>query len=292
MSLCRGFSANISLTRAAATIVILITVILLLPLAASAVYISPGYDLFFTDYTSSSVLIPQIGLVPLEGFAVPGPPDPTQLFPLPPGLTPPTGIVGFRVTWLDPHGTVVGPDSKHKVTQLVEPILGVWPFDTVIERKSAADIAGVGDETTIPIEIVWLSLKSVQPVDLGDPAHTQVDVYAGLHPGSQIEGKTKLTSTTLAGEAGTIDLGLKGTTSDDPASPDFLGLPVIYDVLFIPHGMDPIPANVIYRQDGVVAMFHGNTMSPSGTYVIVPEPNSLAVVGLAAVGLLIQRRDR
>lgn len=292
MSLCRGFSAHISLTRAAPLIVVIPTTILLLPLTTTAVYIEPGYDYFNTDYTSSSVLIPQIGLIPLAGFAVPGPPDPTQLFPLPPDVTPPTEIVGFRVTWLDPHGTVVGPDSKHKVKQLVEPILGVWPFDTVIARKSAADIAGVGDETTIPIEIVWLSLKSVQPVDLGDPAHTVVDVYAGLHPGSQIEGKTKLTSTTLAGDAGKVDLGLKGIASDDPASPDFLGLPVIYDVVFIPHGLDPIPTNVILRQDGAVAMFHGNTMSPSGNYEIVPEPNSLVVIGLAAIGLLLPRHRR
>ena len=259
---------------------------LLMPQAAQAAYIPAGYDYFCTD--NGSVVMPGIGTVQLQGFAWPGASDPTLLFPLP--ALPPVGEVLFQVTWLDQHGNVVGPDSVHKVTQVITPNPSAGPFDTIVRRKVDASITGVGGETTIPIEIVWLSLKSSAPIDIGLPF--LVDAYVGLHPGGQIEGKAKLVSGLDCGNAGTVDLGLKGVSTDNPADPSFLGLPVTYDVKFIPHDMDPIASNVVYRQDGVQAIFHGDSQSPSGQYTVnkpVPEPSAL-VLALSGYGLVFRRR--
>jgi len=268
--------------------VLVIAAAMLITQPALAVTVSGGYDFFLTNMQLSEVTIPGIGSIPLQGFAVPGPPDPMALFPLPEGAKPPTTkqVVGFQVTWHDPHGTVVGPESHHAVTQVVEPVWGdvISPFDTVVRRKADADISGVGGEATIPIEIAWLSLKSANPIDIGLPS--LVDVYVGLNPGGQIEGKTQLVSTTSLGDAGTIGIGIPGLTPIDPANQDFLGLPVTYDVVFIPHGMDPIVDNVVYRIDDITTIFQNPSL---GNYInIIPEPATLLLLTLG--GLFLRKR--
>lgn len=266
--------------------VLTIAAALLMTQPAQAVEIPAGYDYFDTDMEYSGVTIPGIGHIPLMGFAVPGPPDPMALFPLPEDAKPPTTkqLVGFQVTWLDPHGTVVGPESQHKVTQVTEPVWGdvISPFDTVIRRKAGADISGVGGEATIPIEIVWLSLKSTAPIDIGLPS--LVDVYVGLNAGGQIEGKTKLVSTTSLGDAGTISIGIPGVSPSDSADPDFLGLPVTYDVMFIPVGMEPIVGNVVYGIYDQYTVFQ----NPGTAIYITPEPATLMLLGLG--GLMLRKR--
>jgi len=260
---------------------------LLMPQAVQAAYIPAGYDYFSTDH--GTVVMPGIGTIQLQGFAWHGPFDPTQLFPLPAGALPPVRR-WVEVQWLDQHGTAVGPDSRHKVSQVVleheEP---VPYFDTIVSRNASVDISGIGAEATIPIEIQWLSLRSLDPVDIGLPF--LCDVYAGLHPGDQIVGRTKLVSAVECGNSGTMDIGLKGVTTDNPADPDFLGLPVMYDVAFIPNGMDPIPHNVVYWQEGLQAIFHGDTMARSGQYtVLVPEPSALMTLAFGASCLVFRRR--
>jgi hypothetical protein len=267
--------------------VLTIAAALLMPQALQAVTIPAGYDYFTTDY--GSVVMPWGEtniLIQLQGFPWPGPPDPTQLFPLPSGALPPVRR-WIEVQWLDQHGTTVGPDSKHKVSQLTlaheEP---VPYFDTVVSRNTSVDISGVGGSAIIPIEIIWLSLKSAAPIDIGLPVGP-VDVYAGLHPGGQIEGKTKLVSAVECGNSGSMDIGLKGVTPIDPAVTNFLGLPVTYDVDFIPAGLEPIPSNVVYKLEGLQAIFQGDTMSPSGLYNVIPEPSAVMLVGLSLAGLLV-----
>ena len=233
--------------------------------------------------------MPGGGTVQLQGFAWPGPFDPTQLFPLPSGALPAVRR-WVEIQWLDPHGTAVAPDSKHKVSQLtLEHEEPVPYFDTIVSRKASVDISGVGGSAVIPIEIVWLSLKSTAPIDIGLGL---CDLYVGLHPGGQTEGKTKLVSAEECGNSGTMDIGLKGVTSDNPGDPDFLGLPVMYDVDFIPVGMEPIASNVVYSLEGLQAIFHGDTMSPSGQYTVikpVPEPSAL-ILALSGYGLVFRRR--
>jgi len=75
----------------------------------------------------------------------------------------------FQSTWLDQHGNEVGFDSRHKVTQVKTPNPGAGPFDTIVRRNADVNISGIGSEEVVPIEIVWLSLKSVDPIDIGQP---------------------------------------------------------------------------------------------------------------------------
>ena len=142
--------------------------------------------------------------------------------------------------------------------------------------EAPKDVRGVLDAISMNIDNT--------PVDIGQPS--PCDLYVGLHPGGQTEGKTKLVSAIECGNSGTVDIGLRGSTPTDPADPNFLGLPVTYDAIFIPHDMDPIPANVVYRQDGMQAVFQGDTMSPSGQYrALVPEPATVSLLALLALGL-------
>jgi hypothetical protein len=249
-----------------------------------AVEIESGWD-WITAEDGTRVQIPDIGNVPLEGVPPTWPPG--DLFPNPP--SPPGGPVAFQVAWPDPLASAVAPDFTLKITDLVAPIGGSWPFCMAVERKADATLNGVGDEAIIPIEIIWLSLKSIDPVTVGGD---QYDVYVGLHPGNQIQGEMKLVSGTDSGEAGTVDLGVKGVTTDNPTDPDFLGLPVTYDALFIPHGLDPILANVdadvsLYGQS---AVFQGSGDSPLGSYT-VPEPATLFLLTLGGLGLGYIRRQ-
>jgi hypothetical protein len=267
--------------------VLTIAAALVMPEAVQGNYIPAGWDYFSTDH--GSVVMPGVGTVQLQGFAWPGPPDPTLLFPLPPGALPPVRR-WIEVQWRDQHGNVVGPESKHKVSQLILEHEELVPyFDTIVSRNAALDITGVGASVVIPIEIVWLSLKSIEPIiDVRIPF--PCDLYVGLHVGGQIEGKTKFVSATECGNSGSVDIGLRGVTPDDPVDPDFLGLPVTYDVLFIPHGMDPIPSNVVHREESLQAIFHGDTMFASGEYrTLIPEPSGLMTVALSVCGLVLRR---
>lgn len=253
---------------------------------AWAANIAPGYDFFSTDSGGTRATLVGLGDVQFEGFAYSGSTDPTALFPLPEGLALPTGAAGFRTTWLDPHQSGFGLPFQQKVAQVVEPASG--GFDTVVQRKADVTIEGIGSEGTVPIEIVWLSLKSTEPVtiDTGDGILV-ADLYLGLRQGVQVAGRAKLTSAVPTGNSGAISIGLPGTTpADDPTDPDFLGLPAIYDVYLIPHGMDPIPANVIFMVPVLTSVFQNNT----GRYS-VPEPSALLALGLGLSCLPFRRRS-
>jgi hypothetical protein len=54
--------------------------------------------------------------------------------------------------------------------------------------------------------------------------------------------------------------------------------------------MDPIPSNVVSEQEGLQAVFHGDTMSPSGQYTFIPEPATLSLLALGGLAMLRKRK--
>lgn len=234
---------------------------------------------------TANVTLPGIGTITLMGFPLPGSQD---LFP----FLPPPDLRHLVVTtsW-DQHGNVVSPPSRHSVNTITIIDDDLTGIDTIVHRTGGATLTGIGSSAMVPIEIVYLSLKSVAPLTVpGIPF--PVDAYVGLNAGGQIAGRMNLVSTVADGSRGTADIGLAGATTDNPADPAFLGLPVFYDVLFIPAGALAIPANVVARQDRLLSVFHGADTSPSGAFaVVVPEPSTLILAGLGAM-ILAGRRGR
>lgn len=191
----------------------MLAMVVLLPGVGQAVTISSGWDFFTTDSASVDLSGLGLGWVNLQGL--PYPPD-NCLFPIPKPPSPcpePT----FTVTWLNQHGAEVDYKSIHKVTQIITPNPCAGPFDTIVLRKEDVNIDGAGDTATTPIEIIWLSLKSKNPINY--PGVGLLDLYVGLTPGvNQIEGKMKLTSNQACGNSGTVDIGLRGLQRTTPAT--------------------------------------------------------------------------
>lgn len=279
---------------------------------AGAAIISSGYDWFLSENASFAKAgidghpaTPGDDPVRLKSFlpsfgAVAGPSPANSLFPSPdpspvcaPGpclvLQPPT----LDITWRDQHGNVVNETSAHKVQRVVT--LGPFPnrnqFDTIVHR-----LLDVSPPDTVPIEIVYLSLMSVEPVTVtGVPG--LFDVYVGLARDpttglyvDQIDGRMALTcdnpTNCLKGPA---SIGRVDETTDNPSDPDFLGLPVTYDVLFIPADQDPVLGNVVARQTST-SIFHGDRRGPGDPFASgrwdVPGPPALLLLGLGSAILL------
>ena len=133
--------------------------------------------------------------------------------------------------WVDQHGNVVGPDSRHKVGQILVPE-NTHLADTVVRRNDDAVFNAVGEAPTVDIEIVALSLKSVEPivVTYGSSGFKLWDVFVTLDETAvQPVGSIDLTSETF------VDgVSVSGTV-------DNLDLPVAFKVTFREVG---VPGNV------------------------------------------------
>lgn len=256
------------------------------PPAAHAVTISEGWDYILTPPSAETRVAWGTETVFLESLPYRNPLSRTLWGE--PAAPIPT-FVSFRTEWLDPHGTVVGPDSHHKVKQVIvreEIVLG--DFDTVVRRPAPAVTGATGTTADVPIEIEWLSLKSVAPVPvpaLPFCATAGCDLYVGFERGLiQDIGMMRLTSGNADGSQGTINLGLTGDAADDGA----LGLPLNWQAKLLPHGMDPFAA----LRDGYVFTMLGTPLrfqqpTAFSTYTVaVPEPETWALFlgGLAVLG--------
>ena len=124
--------------------------------------------------------------------------------------------------WVDPHGNVVGPDSVHAVGQQLVP-LNTHIYDTVVRRNDDAVFNAVADAPTVDIEIVALSLQSVDPivVHYGSEGVRLWDVFVTLDETAvQPVGSMDLTSDTF------VDgVSVSGSI-------DNLDLPVAFKVTF------------------------------------------------------------
>lgn len=210
------------------------------------------------------------GVVDLKSFF-----GPNLIYPYPSPFPPFQNI--FRTKWLDPHGNEVGPNSAHKVQQVLEPI---DPFDTIIQRKDSATLANAGDSTEVEIEIIWLSLVSIDPIKVtyGPEPSSFFDVYVGLSDSTpQQQGKTRLTATVPGGSEGTVDLGSK----TDPV----LGLPLIYDVYFF----DVNDSSTKYKISNVPARLYNSEL---GAYTAVPEPSTWLHFGIGLAGIWLCGRRK
>lgn len=111
------------------------------------------------------------------------------------------------VQWVDQHGNPVEPDDIHAVQQVPVPS---DPFDTCVERlQDAMFPGGVGTPETIDIEIVALSLRSVNPITVtyGMEPPSQFDVFITLDESTpQSTGQLQMTPTQLDPPAGTVVL--------------------------------------------------------------------------------------
>ncbi len=150
--------------------------------------------------------------------------------PPPPGCLPDDKFETV-VVWRDQHGNVVSAESVHRVDSSTE----VRPkhteprnYDTVVRRGEAC-FDQVGDTADVPIEIVALSLKSVDPINVSFQTgpDRQYDVFVCLsdvyrqeqedflrgagqpfHGRQSLEGRMRMTATEVNPAGGKVDLSI------------------------------------------------------------------------------------
>lgn len=134
--------------------------------------------------------------------------------------------VEVELVWVDRHGSPVAGDSAHRVRQV--PNLET-EVDTCIRRGQNARFRNQGDAVKVDVELVALSLKSVEPLEV---------TYKAKGPE---EGPTKLFDVFVTQGAsqkkGSMTL-TAGSVQARKAKGDILleNLPITYDVEFREHG--------------------------------------------------------
>ena len=128
--------------------------------------------------------------------------------------------VDTKITWLDRHGTAV-KDTIHAVKQVVDETTKV---DTCIRRKTNARFKGKGAAEKVDIQLVALSLKSVEPLKVsykGGPTKS-FDIWV-TESGTQDTGTLTFTPKSLDKKLAKGDVKLGS-------------LHITYDVKFVEHG--------------------------------------------------------
>ena len=153
-----GEDENMKTNRIARLVLGSAAITLLLPGRAEANDVNPGHDLFVTGDGSS------------HDFA--DTPIPADFFA--PGSDPFTDVVALEGA---PIGQFAG--------------LNVGNTDTIVERPDVANLPVPGPSNTIDIELVALSLKSVEPITVtfnGGQDPEQWDVHVSLSPTARSVG--------------------------------------------------------------------------------------------------------
>jgi hypothetical protein len=279
--------------RSPLVLALIVAVVLLVPVPVHAVTIPSGFDWFITQNA-------RVSLDGIDGHPATPALDPVLLkkFDAPNALFDPGAIPGptFDIQWVDRHGNSVGPDSVHKVGTILTPGPPPPPgtYDTIVHRLT--DVTPTVAGAALPIGIVFLSLMSTEPVSIvGVPG--LFDLYVGLDPSHgpvQQNGRMVLRCFDPRCEKGTADIGLLGEASDNPADPDFLGLPVRYDVFVFPTGTPPNRLGGPALTDDSV--FHTESFSDpairAGGRWSIPEPSSLVLLAVGSMAVLGLCRKR
>jgi hypothetical protein len=132
--------------------------------------------------------------------------------------------VDVKITWTDMHGNVTN-DMRHAVKQHVDESTKV---DTCVHRMNSAEFKGKGASRKVEIELVALSLTSVEPlkVTYKNPGAANTtksfDVFV-TESGTQDKGDITLTANSVNRRLakGKVKLG---------------NLHITYDVKFVEHG--------------------------------------------------------
>jgi hypothetical protein len=139
--------------------------------------------------------------------------------------------------------------------------------DATLKWDVRINLFNIGNTDTVPIEIVSLSLMSVQPVTInyGNGAFSSFfDVFVELDPAS-------------TQQPGSLTLVRVGSTTGTYQ----LTLPVTYRLTFI----NTNPALTTLGGSFVFT----DTFNASGSFQVVPEPGSLALVALGVAGIFARR---
>jgi hypothetical protein len=202
-----------------------------------------------------------------------------------------SGLVTYQIQWVDAHGAVVGPTSQHAVGTSVVPVFMNPNFDTVVQRVNTLTFTKQGQTLETPIDIAMLNLQSVNTVTIGGFRYEILVQLTNGPVDPQFTGNIALTATTInsSGVFGTINMGATGpapTTADlgENLPPNILGLPVSYDLIF--DSLDGGPT--IPSMTGEI-IFQNPTL---GSFKPIPEPSSVMLLGIGAVGLIWRLRRR
>jgi hypothetical protein len=231
---------------------------------ADPLYIRGGYDIFNTvpgsgtGGSSVSVSLPAgfFGYTP-EGL----PSDPYNARVLLQGIDQqtsyaPTNLQILRIDHLSEF-------LSHFVYQQIPP----YPLPDVAIRRPELVLENIGDRKTVPLQIDYLSLGSLRPLEVTYGQGQQrafFDLFVDLPPGmSQQEGSATFTRTDDA--SGVVDSVLPVSarltfTNEDPNGPQAQAQPVVDDVL---------------HAEGTPFKVTSN-----------PEPSTLIMFGLGGLGLL------
>lgn len=254
----------------------------LTPSASHAVNIPAGYDYMLTGSADVKLDLGGGGAVQVNLISFPYENALARALWGKPSYVDPA-VASFRTTWYDQHGSVVNPpdpEAHHAVSQVTTTTGG--HFDTVIRRLDPANMAGVGSEDQVGIQIDWLSLKSSAPVNISG---YEFDIYVGVNSALTKEtGAMRLRSGTVSGDRGWINLG-----TGNPG--DTLGLPLNWVAQIMFHDTE-----TLFKQLTGHDTFINHWVDPPDDTVPtyeVPEPSSV-LAGACLLGLLLlhlRRRD-
>jgi hypothetical protein len=197
----------------------------------------------------------------------------------------PNSVV-FETIWVDQHGTPVSPDDVHKVGQVH---VATYPnIDSVVCRPGATPVPPVGGSAPVPIELVELSLVSVNPITVtyngGNPTQWNVIVTEnGPSPGGL------MTITTTGQVPGAIQGGMTLGT-----------LPVQYQISFqeISGAFPPtsaISGNLVFTERTPGVPTRGNWqffLGGAGIPTMAEWSLMLLAVVLLGAGVFVMRRRK